>query len=222
MDIKRVISKVLFIKLTIFKVVAIKQSDLIDRIVTQLDQGNYPIVSRSDNQIVFNTYNKFAVISTSEYATKLPAGIFELNATEGQTNIKLSYAVSILSELTLFIVFSIWAIYTDYWPFLFIILLVFRILIKTRKLKSVAEKLMVQITKYKLIPKYCRVLIFARLLVFWVDDMNNTNNSSPARHCVGYVAMSGFLKILLISLPEMTYFYFISTVYEIHFPLQIL
>jgi hypothetical protein len=148
MDFKKIILKLLYLKFTTVETVPSAQPDLVNIILAQLGEQGYYVLDNSDNRIAFSAYeDKFQVISTNRYSKKLQTGVFEISNVREGTTVKLSYFISIFSEIFLFIAFLIISLLTNYWVFILTIILVVRIIVKANKLKAVAKYLMFEVIK---------------------------------------------------------------------------
>jgi hypothetical protein len=151
MDIKKSLYKFGHLKFSISQISFIDHDDLINKTIQLLNSSNYDIISSSPEKITFTGFgNKskavaltrsFKAISVTSYSTRLQIGIFELQKSEKGIVIKLTYFITILSEIIMLIALIIFAILTSYAVLILGIAFFFRILIKINNLKRVSKNL---------------------------------------------------------------------------------
>jgi len=152
MDVKKLILKLGYLKFTVFQLSPISHEDLLNKIILRLTELDYNIISSSFEKIVFNSFREkvrkvrsVRVVSVTKYSKKIDIGLFDLYNSENGTTIKLSYFVTIISEIIMFLALCILALLTDYFVLFLSIVLLIRILIKVNKLKHVSKHLITTI-----------------------------------------------------------------------------
>ena len=149
MDIKKIVYKFGHLKFSKAQLYSIAPDDLINRITHLLDNLNYNTISSSPEKIVFTGNFKslaitksFKAISVTNYSGRLQAGVFDLHKSEKGVIVKLTYFITILSEIIMLIALIILALLTDCAVLILgVIILFIRVFIKINNLKRVSKNL---------------------------------------------------------------------------------
>jgi L-cystine uptake protein TcyP (sodium:dicarboxylate symporter family) len=148
MNIQKLLYKFGHIKLSISQKSFFEPDILFNRTVQLLNDSNYNIISSSPEKIVFHSDFKalartksIKAVSVSHYSKRLQIGVFDLYTSEKEMGIKLTYLITIISEIIMMVVFIIIALFTSYAVLAFCVLLFFRVLVKIIKLKRISKDL---------------------------------------------------------------------------------
>jgi len=143
---KKLILRIAYLNFSFSQTTSFNHEDLTNKILFQLNLKDYIIISNTYERILFSAYeSKTVVVSVNRYSSKVPMGIFELYDTESGSAIKLTYHVTVVSEILMMICLVVASFFVGYSILLIGFVLLFRVFVKVSNLKRVGKNLIYNI-----------------------------------------------------------------------------